>query len=407
MKRSIRSYDHWMLRLTTFTCGAATASILARVDFSWEQLSFFHLRAHDALYIATTYSHPHIAAMAFGIVMFGFLAILCSSLAARMPTQRASFRKTAPTNQLGDKLDQEKLHTINLELEAQIADIARLVNVYLEASIGQNKAVAQAHCTISKADTLDQVRQAVQILIKVNAETARDAEALRDNLREAKHQAEKLQTKLASVEKLALTDGLTLVANRRCFDDFLDRSLRQSHITKTPLTVVFADLDHFKKINDRFGHPAGDQVLKSFASLLSKNVRSTDLVARLGGEEFAIVLPDTPVGNATVMVERIQYQMGVSFCCGNDDAREIGAITASFGITEVVDDDTSKDVIKRADEMLYCAKRNGRNRFEISKINIRLPQVCLDDSNYAHTRNDLSPSDRNPGTQTSSALLRG
>ncbi len=124
------------------------------------------------------------------------------------------------------------------------------------------------------------------------------------------------------------------------------------------------DLDHFKSVNDRFGQRAGDAVLVQFAELLTKMVRSTDIVARYGGEEFAIILPLAPLGNAYEIAERIRLATQTY----KWDRVEAGVVlTSSFGIADIRDGDTASDLVNRADEMLYEAKRRGRNRTMIMR----------------------------------------
>ena len=130
-----------------------------------------------------------------------------------------------------------------------------------------------------------------------------------------------------------------------------------------------ADIDHFKRINDKFGHPTGDAVLKQFARILSSSVRPTDMVARYGGEEFVLILKKTPMGNAVQVAERIRGNILVSKWNDPNTNVDIGALTASFGIAEINDHETAKGIVERADQRLYVAKNNGRNRVEICKPN--------------------------------------
>src|SRR4029079_9349840 len=121
---------------------------------------------------------------------------------------------------------------------------------------------------------------------------------LEGRLKAAQDQASALRTRLRQAEKLAALDPLTSVANRRPFEQFISSEIERSRARGTPLCLIMADIDHFKKVNDKHGHSAGDKVLKAFADLLTKSVRGGDLVARYGGEEFAVVLPQTPMGDA-------------------------------------------------------------------------------------------------------------
>jgi len=166
------------------------------------------------------------------------------------------------------------------------------------------------------------------------------------------------------LEKLAVVDDLTGLANRRALDTTLEREFRRQQRSGATLSVVLADLDHFKLVNDTYGHEAGDAVLKSVAHVLAKNVRKDiDLVGRFGGEEFMLILPETPGAQAKSLAERIRSQIETTKTAVN------GAqipVTCSLGVAEAPPDpagpNEAREVLGRADEALYAAKRDGRNK---------------------------------------------
>ena len=165
------------------------------------------------------------------------------------------------------------------------------------------------------------------------------------------------------IRRLSITDELTGVANRREILSFLRESLARQRRNGLPLTVILADLDHFKMINDSHGHDAGDQVLRLSAQALQAALRSTDRVGRYGGEEFLIVLPDTDEGTAMQVVERCRKQLA----CLAVTARSGKAIeiSGSFGFAGLAGDTSQEDMLEtllaRADEALYRAKHRGRD----------------------------------------------
>ncbi len=163
----------------------------------------------------------------------------------------------------------------------------------------------------------------------------------------------------AEVRQQALTDGLTGLANRRALDEALARALATAVRSGQPFAVVMADLDHFKAINDRFGHHAGDQVLAGFAVRLQAGLRAQDLSFRYGGEEFSILLPGTDASGALVLAERLHQQVAVAAAEG------VPAQRASFGVAVWQPDDTVDTLLGRADRALYRAKSLGRDRVEI------------------------------------------
>ena len=158
-------------------------------------------------------------------------------------------------------------------------------------------------------------------------------------------------------------DSLTKLCTRAFSIQVLNAALSISHDTHRPLCVVMADLDHFKKINDTYGHPFGDKILAAVAARMSSDARDRDTIGRYGGEEFILILEDTHLVKAGILAERIRKRVSL-------DPIGIGGVavemTLSLGIAEVRDDDDAESVIARADRALYAAKSAGRNRVEVA-----------------------------------------
>jgi diguanylate cyclase (GGDEF)-like protein len=162
-----------------------------------------------------------------------------------------------------------------------------------------------------------------------------------------------------ALEELCETDALTGLANRRSFDRRLDLELSRTRRYGVKSALVMIDLDHFKKLNDRFGHRAGDAVLRRVASILDTEKRAGDLVVRYGGEEFAAILSDTTIGEALSWAERARQRIAA---CRIPWAGSSLALTASFGIAGATSWAVTKErLIESADQTLYEAKRRGRN----------------------------------------------
>ncbi len=167
------------------------------------------------------------------------------------------------------------------------------------------------------------------------------------------------------LELLSTTDSLTQVLNRRSFLDTLDAELVRAARYQRQLALLMVDVDLFKGINDSFGHLAGDQVLMAVVSLLKDLLRRSDVVARFGGDEFIILLPETDLLGAQTIAERCRREIeGVTVLCASES---VSHVTASIGIAVSlgVAAESVDDLIERADRALYTAKRNGRNRVEV------------------------------------------
>jgi diguanylate cyclase (GGDEF)-like protein len=173
---------------------------------------------------------------------------------------------------------------------------------------------------------------------------------------------------LSSLSRMASTDELTQLANRRRFSESFRVEIARTRRSGVSLSLVMADLDHLKKINDSHGHPAGDEAIKHVAEAFKRGRRETDLAARLGGEEFALLLPGSDLTGAVAAAERIRQDLVDS------PLPSVGTVTVSLGVaTCPADGAREDDLIRIADERLYAAKAGGRNRVCWSSLPTGLP----------------------------------
>lgn len=162
------------------------------------------------------------------------------------------------------------------------------------------------------------------------------------------------------LENMANTDSLTGLSNRQSFLHRAEKEFGRARRYARPLSAVMIDVDHFKNINDRYGHSVGDEVLRQVSSICQCSLRGSDLLGRIGGEEFVLLLPDTPASNAIFVAERMREQLEKTPI--NVDGLIIST-TASFGVASITDGDINfNSVLERADVAMYHAKNDGRNK---------------------------------------------
>ena len=172
--------------------------------------------------------------------------------------------------------------------------------------------------------------------------------------------ARPLSNLVARIEKQATTDGLTGLLNHRVFQEKLSNELRRQGRLSGPLSLILTDIDFFKKVNDNYGHPVGDIVLKGVSKIIKETLRDIDIPARYGGEEFAIVLPGTDGPGAKIIAERLRNAVREKSFTADDKNFNV---SISMGIAvSPADAKRKEDLIEKADQALYHAKHNGRNQ---------------------------------------------
>jgi len=188
-------------------------------------------------------------------------------------------------------------------------------------------------------------------------------EASHKDLIETKQALNALQEEMAETRQLLNEDALTGTLNRRGLDQTLSREIARAHRDAGALSLSMVDLDYFKKVNDTFGHEAGDQMLVHFAGLIKSIMRKSDALVRYGGEEFTVILPDTDARGAHFVLARLQQLMSKSPL--EYEGRQINT-TFSAGIATLQAEENGHSLIRRADEALYTAKNSGRNLIKIA-----------------------------------------
>lgn len=167
---------------------------------------------------------------------------------------------------------------------------------------------------------------------------------------------ELLEKRTEELDRISHTDALTMIHNRLRLDEALTAEVNRFKRYRTPFSLIISDIDFFKRINDKYGHPVGDRILIDLCKLISEQLRSTDIFGRWGGEEFMILCPATTKEEAIITAEKLRRAIEETYF------EPVGHMTVSFGVTMVEEGDGEKELVSRADKQLYRAKREGRNR---------------------------------------------
>ena len=204
-------------------------------------------------------------------------------------------------------------------------------------------------------EQLQQARKHAEMAV---AEKERALQAMQALTSELELRHKELATLNQQLERLATQDALTGLDNRRVYDREMAVQFSLFRRVNHPFALIVGDIDYFKDINDSFGHDAGDQVLKEISQQLSLNKRELDTLARIGGEEFALILPNTTAEQAFLVAERKRKEI-------EQFTGQYGSVTLSFGVAEVRSEDTQRTLYERADQALYKAKKAGKNQVGI------------------------------------------
>lgn len=248
----------------------------------------------------------------------------------------------------------------------RVLDEIEHVMTMIDSAAGQANAygndLAGASARLASMGSPEGVRTIIENLVRSTREIEANNKALEQRLKASRSEIKLLQENLDAVRTESLTDPLTSLGNRKYYDQSIAKAVALANKAETPLSLLVSDIDHFKKFNDTFGHLTGDQVLRLVALSVKQNVKGQDLACRYGGEEFAIILPDTTLRAAVTVAEHIRRAVMTKELIKRSTNENLGRITISLGVATFRPVDTVASLYDRADRCLYAAKRNGRNR---------------------------------------------
>ena len=247
----------------------------------------------------------------------------------------------------------QKMQALNEQIEQQIESLSK--DTKSATSLEQLQSMVTSKLgviTNSLKDKESLERQEREIMLQA-------LQSMADRLKELEDEASQFKKRLAEQKFRSLQDALTELPNRAAFDERYELEIKRAKRSGKPLAIVLADVDHFKNINDSYGHSAGDKTLKVIAKALKQSLRETDFIARYGGEEFILLFPETDIKDLVTPLNAIREKIKrIPFKFKDTNV----PITISFGATELRSADSNREAFDRADEALYDAKRSGRDK---------------------------------------------
>lgn len=260
--------------------------------------------------------------------------------------------------------DMEVLDRLQRKLRDVLEEAAQTAAAAVEDSGQFEAALRDTTSRLTGAASLESVHAIIAELARETSRMHSATEAVHERLESRAREVEVLTRQLQQAKTEALLDPLTGLKNRRGFE-LAVKELGDSGSSFDGAALVLADIDHFKQINDRHGHLLGDKILRAIGQTLQANIKGRDIAARPGGDEFVILLQQTPLAGARALAEQIRSAVASGRIRRAESKEQPGSVTLSIGVAAGGSDDTLESLLSRADAALYAAKRAGRNRVSV------------------------------------------
>lgn len=281
--------------------------------------------------------------------------------------------------QTGAKIGESELHDLHtthfatdrlaaqadatgLGIMAEIDQITTVIDVAAGSTARYDASLREIASGLKAGDESAGLRDMIDALVGATREVAAANRTLETCLRDSRNEVAHLRETLEHVRTETLVDALTGISNRRHFEETLVAAVSAAGKIDEPLSLVVIDIDHFKRFNDLYGHLTGDQVLKLVALSMRETLRPRAVLARFGGEEFAMILPGTSLPEAMAAAEEVRHSVESRELLKRSTNESLGRITVSLGVASLLPSDSANSLLDRADACMYAAKRGGRNR---------------------------------------------
>jgi diguanylate cyclase len=256
----------------------------------------------------------------------------------------------------------EQIRDAGDALSKELASVSEAIHSAQKSSAAYGETLDNASRTLTDDQDPNSLKAVVNALTFATRHVQRENKTLEHRLAQSTSEVDRLREHLEQVRRDAMTDGLTNLANRKAFDDELDRACEEAELTGELLTLAVLDIDHFKNFNDTWGHQTGDQVLRYVASVIGRVGAPPRMAARYGGEEFALIFPGERADTVHRMLDDIREEISSRILKRRSTNEDLGAVTVSAGLAERRRGEPLHSLMERADAALYASKRAGRNR---------------------------------------------
>ena len=263
---------------------------------------------------------------------------------------------------LSQARDEDTIRRAGDQVSATIKNVSGVVRDVKSATNVYSSKLGNVSAKMNDIKDTGELKKIMNEMVTDTQAMLTQNQKLESELSKSSHVMEQMQRDLENIRREALTDGLTGLSNRKAFDAEIKRVMSDATANNSPFTLIMIDIDYFKTFNDNYGHQVGDQVLRLVAKTLTDGVKGRDIACRYGGEEFAIILPDTGMQAGIAVGNSLRKAVATKDVINRASGEKLARITISAGVAEFTPGEKISDLIERADAALYTAKHNGRNQ---------------------------------------------
>lgn len=264
------------------------------------------------------------------------------------------------------EIDETIARRVSQDFEKLMADISASTAQAADEAGSFGQALERWSSDVAAGKSTTPLSHGIADLLEYSRDMQQTVRTMKERLDASRREIAALQQEVRRAREEAMIDGLTGLANRRSFDSTLAECLAASADDTPGPSLLIADIDHFKRINDSYGHLFGDKVIRAIATILRDNIKGKDLAARYGGEEFVVVLPETPLDGAHTLAEKIRRVVENSRIKRSGSNEAVANVTISLGVACRHPGESEQQLIARADAALYQSKQQGRNRVTLA-----------------------------------------